>query len=282
MNYSEKWVIEQANLRKGIWENLLSKYFDNFNLEIIGSLRTGLYHGPKIRFHSLNSECPSIYRNIIEVDLRLILDNKLHPHDNNIISVVKEITGLSFTKRTYVKRWHRNIPITFLYKYDKLYGGLALEWELCINQKPYLETSLFWKSVFTKEEIKFQRQIRELARKYGCDYATEFTPLKEAQAAEARWRIVASYALSEWMASQSFKVESALSTPPLSGNIPTIVEPLTKMWLLGQTGISPPDRPDPKVAYSFFAKICESNSLIIPPEPNWVVTASEIQKQICN
>lgn len=282
MKYPEKWVLEQANLRKEIWEDSLASYFEDFELEIVGALKTGLYHGPKNRLHSPNVDCPSRYRQVIEVDLRLILGRQYHPHDQRVITAVEKLTGLASKKQAHVKRWHRNTPITFLYKYEELCRGLALEWELCINQEPYLETSLFWRTVFSEEEIEFQKKVRVLARKNGCDYFADFVPLKEAQAAEARWRIVSSYAMSVWMASQGSQfIDGISSTPPLTGTMPSIVEPLVKMWLLGQTGISPPDRPNSKLANSLYVKVCKSTSFVIPPEPNWVTLASEIQKNIC-
>jgi hypothetical protein len=263
--------------RAKYWERELKAILGfNISVHLIGALRTGLYHGPKERAYSLNIQCPVMFSLLNEIDIRIILHEDQHPHDDEIIQVVESITGTRLTRKCFVTRWHRRVPIAFLYSYEDLGNGLGMEWEVCINKSPYLETSLFWEDIFTHEEIAYQREIRKLLRSTSSNTPSDFTLLKEMQAAEARWRIVASFAMAQWLKLQG--TESTYTSPPLNGLPPHIAAPLVGMWLLGQTGISPPDQPSLDLQKRLEeVTLSKLNSYEFPKKPLWVTQAEEIQ-----
>ncbi len=277
-NYCEEHahLKELAENAAQAWQLQISSHLGcSIRVLVTGSLQTGLYHGPKPAHHSLNPEHPKNCQLMNELDIRIVVPTALSPHDPTILNVIQSVCGAPFSNCTFVTRWHRRIPISFAYKYSNLHSEVALEWEITVNQEPYLETSLFWRSVFTEEEIHFQNRLRKAYRDSGISSA-EFHKLKETQAAIARWRIVAAYVLEIHFTNQT--------SPPISfpylGEPHEIAKPLVDMWLMGQQGICPPDQVSIVEINSIQNDLKRFGLCDPPKQPEWVTHAEELQREV--
>jgi hypothetical protein len=250
-------------------------------LHLIGALKTGLFFGPKRKQLSFNPDCP--FPAVIEADLKLILPADLNPHDDQIIEAVAAAFQPDFTpRRRQFYHWDRtDISTTHFYRYDPLETGMGLEWELALNRKPYVEISLFWDKLFTPAEINWQRAMRQNVAELDVT-VEDYMAFKNRQNTEARWRLVAGYALGKL--GQTMNDLPSIFTHQLPENP---VARLVEKWLAGESGYRTMERPTDLGPESVIEKLREGLSVPVfdklvepPPVPDWVCRAADIQSQL--
>lgn len=258
--------------------------FGDYELFITGALKTGLYTGPKPSCLSHNPNCP--YENVIEADLRLVLDEAIDPHDHQIVDLISSVFEPEFPPViTQTYHWDRtDIPTSRFYKYQPIEKKLGFEWELAVCRKPYVDVALFWKDLFTPDEIEWHRNLRSLIYNLPIELHESYVPFKNLQNTEARWRLVAGYALSylSKMGAMDINCVSPTNDPPQPP-----VDFLMHKWLEGASGYRTMERPEsfmPDSIRNLIEKVypnIDLQKLIIPPdEPSWVSTAAHIQTQL--
>lgn len=283
MNTSSRGhFVELAELKMQELDSYLSDIFgeETIRIEICGGLRTGLFDGPKPSGHSLNPYIPSSFSEIVEIDLRLVVPSTFEIFDPLFLSQLEGKIGFALVGSRMINRWNRLIPAAYLYRYDFLdNSNIGIEWEICLNQEPYFETSSVWDLVFSEEEIEAQRLARRHLRAESVDYKTEFEPLKELQAAEARWRICSSYAADAFRRMNP-GMSSEIFSLPLVGTPHVVIAPFVDMWLKGHRGLVPPERPE-KILPPRVEKLLSSLPFA-PSEPCWVKEVAILQNRLIN
>ncbi len=150
-NIRQRALLEKAELAASV--RSLGGFWKDCEVHLVGALQTGLYHGPKRRELSLNPDCP--FSEVVEVDLRVVLPETRHPHDDAIVdTIIGVFRPVTSPFRRVARHWDRtDVPTVHLYKYSPLFEQVGLEVELSINRKPYVEIALFWHQLFSVDEI---------------------------------------------------------------------------------------------------------------------------------
>lgn len=252
-----------------------------------GSMTCGHFAGPKPRSHSANSDrCPPQVEKIIEVDLRIIVPQDSDNFDPKLTAAVQEIVGGDLPSVRAGTRWNVDFRMPVIFGYERIDQETAIEYEVCINKEPYLELAGYWGELFTNRETNWQRDLRAELRAYGAGYQEALKPLKEAQVAECRWRMCASYGLARYLRSggeiSGFDSDALMANLPLTDNPHELLEPLVEAWSAGKR--------EPRIIQRFPitipAKIRElvgeidPKLLTIPEEPDWVKAAELLQKHL--
>jgi|GEM_PF-4229200 len=264
-------------------DGLREKGYSGFTIVQSGAFGTGLFRGAKPREHSLNDEVPANFHQVVEGDVRIVFPTKFHPWDRAVIKAVEDVTGCVFKQSKSVTRWNREIPTSYLYGYEDLGNKTGFEWEICINQAPYLEIADKWQLVFTPEEVAWQADLREFLRGLKVDYSTEFSTLKEIQVADCRYRIVACTAM-HLCYEQLPKAERLMLTdlPALPPDVSEFLKSLVGLWLKGHSGLVGLDRPSPIASEVSVERLQEQAPRLLnrPTNPSWLKTAMAIQRRI--
>ena len=279
-----RYIVDEriSEIREGIGE--LESHIGPASVHLAGALTTGLYIGPKPKRLSLNFECP--FDRVVEADIRIILLEDKSPHDRSVISAISSVIQPDFEpKKGRFPDWHRIIPVTLFYKYDKFSIRDGLEWEFSLNQKPYVDVAIYWQKLFSQEEVAHQREIRKaLYSLTPISYDDEYTPAKRIQTFEARWRLVANYAMAQLQITGRAPNNLLL---PLRGVPEEPVLTLTQKWLAGESGYRTMERPEVVVPDVLKQRLQETlgkrklNHLLIPPpQPEWVQVADAMQKDL--
>jgi len=163
-------------------------------LLLCGSLRTGLFFGPKPARFS-NSPQPPPESEIIEVDVRIVVAAGTDPRSAWLLAAISKESQARLAAQKVIIRWEMPVPCAYLYRHDVAGGGVALEWEITVNCEPYFETAPFWRLVFSSPERECQRTQRAVACRSGAFSREEYEALKTVQAREFRWRLCNGLAL---------------------------------------------------------------------------------------
>ena len=239
---------------------------------LIGALQTSLFSGAKERRYSHNSACP--YGLVVEIDLRII--DRSWPHDPEWVNTVSSLFRPSDVVRKRSIHWGRaDLPQTTMYRYEPE-GGLVdgigaseigVEFELCLNQAPYVEISPHWKRLFAPEELAEQRRLRCQLRSSGASL-DRYHQFKRGQILEAQWRLLAAVHL-ETVSREAFGC-------PRFGWLGEPVAGLAKRWAISAHGDPPSARACRTASWADFA-----GSLPLPPAgvdpPIWVSCADQYQ-----
>lgn len=260
-------------------ENALSKRLnEDFRIFNGGSIETGLYYGPKPKSHSISPDCP--FEKVVEADLRIVL-SKTHPHNTNTLELIREVTGGSKFNSILHRHWNRlDFPISRSYWYEPLNKNIGFEWELTVIGEPYEDIAPYWERLFSSTEIKWQRRLRQLVTDAGIEHEL-YRSIKKSQTFEARWRLVASYALFKLQTNQL--ADSSIKIP-IKGSPSKPIDFLCEKWLDGASGYRTMERPDVFISQqvkellkqNYSTKEVE-NILEIPKSPNWVYFANQVQ-----
>lgn len=259
-----------AHLRKGIE----AKTGRSIPVILVGALRTGLFSGTKEKRYSHNQACA--YDHVLEIDLRII--DQTPPHDPEWIDTVSSLFRPSDVVRKHSMHWdRRGLQQTTMYRYEDasdLVDGtgsadIGVEYELCLNQTPYVEISPYWKQLFSQEELVEQRQRRNQLRSFGASLDI-YHQFKRAQILEAQWRLLAAIHL-------EVAGEDATDHPRFS-ELGQPVAGLVERWATSAHGDPPLARPSSANSWTNFAA-----SIPLPPAradaPMWVVFAEQYQQQ---
>ena len=105
----------------------MKREIGDYQLFLVGSLRTGLYCGPKPAWLSLNESCP--FERVNELDLRILVGSDRDPHKLAASIAVAFGTGATI-ELTRVDHWDRvGVPSALLYRYEAIDADVGLEWE---------------------------------------------------------------------------------------------------------------------------------------------------------
>ena len=264
--------------------NIAALLSDDFEIYLIGSLQTGLYYGPKSSSFSSSPNCP--YAKVVEADIRLVIPENIHPHDETLLTKMADICGAESTVKRHTVHWDRtDVEGSSLYWYDALESDTAFEWEFCINRRPYVEIAPYWEQLFTPDEVEWQRNLRQLVT--TIELPSEiYTPFKWKQTTEARWRLVASHALTQIDRTEKSGISDGI--PVKSVPLPP-VDRLVTLWLEGASGYRTMERPENFIPDEVLTRLkTKYDDAIIAPflsppaEPEWVSKATRIQNQLKN
>lgn len=279
-NTDRLWIVQkiEAEIAR-LGEQFASQHpeLGRLDISLVGALGTGLYSGPKPKRLSHNPGCP--FESVIEADLRLILPEDRHPHDEAVVAAINDVFKPEFSPVLAITyHWSRtDIPTSRFYRYDALGDDLGFEWELAVSQQPYVDIAPYWKSLFSDEEMNWQRGVRAAMYQLPIDLHEEYVPVKNLQNREARWRLVAAQALLENTAPQrpEFPRISPLGAP---------VGPLVRKWLAGESGYRTMERPSfelPEALRERTRRVAglDADLLSTPPtQPAWVTFADQWQQ----
>jgi len=280
-------LVAKATTRCASWQAALFRRGITCEAYPRGSLLSGLYGGPKPQGHSVNQACPwNRFDSLIEIDIRIDLPSNICPHDPKIKKILEEETGGIADQDVEVVTWIRPQKIIHVYIYEELCTRLGIEWELAFFQGKGIDITSYWPRVFTDEEIRLQRADRFYLREQERGFNDVLQVLKEQQAQECRWRIIAGYALAEL--ARGVKPEKKhLSKLPFVEPVPEELRPLVSFWLEGKRGFIGLDRPDPTVSISLEAPSHLAQELTLPAPvqlvtpPAWVEEAASLQSALC-
>lgn len=219
-------------------EQLKGSGFSDTRWVLGGSVACGNFWGPKEALQSSNPDKPTRFRHVVECDGRFLLPEGLHPHDPKVIAFFEQILNGRARGPEICRRWNREEPVTRIYTYAPLGGELGLEFEISLVRNTFLEVAQYWKSVFSPEEIETQRVIRACIGDWGLGKDTMRSE-KNVQCLEARWRVVAGYALNELLICNKIDfgedhkwIESDIRRR-FGGEPPIALKPIIEQWLLG-------------------------------------------------
>ena len=298
----KQWAKDKVQEQIAAWTQALEEAgLTDFRIVANGSIACGHFSGAKPQTHSLNPKIPDHIDEVIEGDLRLILSNDQNPHDPRILEMVERITGSEIDQdpdaseggAKEISRWGHTIPIAYFYKYEDLGGGVAWEWELCINKEPYVEIASYWGDAFTPEEVNWQTELRDTLRAAGVDYRQDFLPMKNLQTSECRWRMIAAYALAHFLEHgegsmadmyRSYQIDlpEAFKQEPHE-----MLKPMIHAFLAGDTdSFTSLMRPESQVSRGVDAnleKIGEEElAQNMPIAPEWVRFAESLQHHVAD
>lgn len=246
--------------------------------ELGGSLATGTFSGPKPRRFSYN-QVPVEFDWIIEADVRLLLPEGVHPHDDRLLDLLKDILGANgVSPKLHVPRWGVSVPTIGIYAYLPHIAGIGIEFEVSIyDQATYFEIASVWRDLFSREEILWQTLVREYLR--GLDDGAELlNKEKSRQLKDARWRLVGLLALAVLDDRGSGGDVYTLARKLQALQPPDTVLALVERWLSGETGavsgLEIPDEDDLIALRSHAPELLRE----LPSEPSWVVTVRSVQQ----
>ena len=247
-----------------LWKRMARDRGYDIELQIGGSLASGLFKGPKPRQHSSNKRCPEGFDRIVECDGRILLKSvpngvSLSPHDPRVVRDFSEILrAQNSLPPERANRWGRDTEVSRIYTYRDLGKGTGLEFEMCIVPSYFVELATYWRFVFTEEEREQQSFFRAALRGLGAE-KKDVTSEKEPETVECRWRVISAYALTKLFSSGQLdifnevlksdgvrQIRSELSSGPFSRKPPQLLEPLVGDWIQGKSDKPGLFRPDPE------------------------------------
>lgn len=282
-------LVAKASARCASWQAALLRRGIPCEAYPRGSLLSGLYGGPKPQGHSVNQACPwNLFDSIIEIDIRIDLPSNVCPHDPKIKKILEEETGGIADQDIEVVTWICPQKLIHIYIYEEFGVRFGIEWELAFFQGKGIDITSYWPRVFTDEEIKLQRADRFYLREQGRGFNDVLQVLKEQQAQECRWRIIAGYSLAELARGIKPEIKhfSKLLSPFLEP-VPDELRPLVSSWLEGKRGSIGLDRPDPTVSVKLEAPshLAQELNRLVPAKlampPAWVDEAVSLQNSLC-
>ena len=173
----------------------------------------------------------------MECDMRIVLP--LHI-DIYAPEVIKKFEGACDAEKKWtvmgdVERFGRKIPSVRMYSYEEILPDLALEYEVCINNRPYYEIAKVWKQVFTPDEIAHQTEIRGAARNVmHVDYQTDYLAIKKQQCTECRYRLIANYWIQDHYPKLLARGQEHLGFIPIKESRPEFINDLVEQWGRGK------------------------------------------------
>lgn len=299
--------------RLKLWEQCLreSGVLPEFSLGKGGSIDSGHFDGFKIASHSTNHVCP--YDAVSEFDGRIYVPKDVDVHDIELVKAVADATGLQWDGRAGMTcwRWGKEVPLTRFFFYEPLSSGrpgipenAAFEYEMCLlHADTWLEVTSYWPIVFNAEEVQLQKLQRSELRAGLANYDEVVEPLKQQQCAEACWRIVALYAMHQWV--EEGRGQLGITPPKwnqqavdelrfLEGPLPSpqdgppaVIADMVDRWLAGDRGQDTYDnfgieRPSSMLTEAAITHILPRNAdlLIEKPAPAWVSQAHAVQRML--
>lgn len=259
------------------------KGFNPFVTDVLlaGSLRTGLYSGPKKAQVSGNYACPYPY--VIEADLRIVFKEKTNILDANFIDRLKNIIHPDFQDVGEIYHWHRKVPVVNFYSYDHISSDLGFEWEIALQQEPYLDLSEIWRQSLSDDEFVWHKNLRAALSKSDISH-DELYDLKDRQRQEARWRYISNHAINQLIQDEHLNFSAPL---PFTGSPKGPAIELIEYWKQGKKGMRCLDRPidfiTPEVRDSLKRCIPDDDYLLlenVPPNLKWVNLAQQIQNSL--
>jgi hypothetical protein len=157
-------------------------------LLLCGSVCTGLFTGPRSATYSGADAVLAADHEILEMDVRLVLDRRADAFANSSLASISRATGTTLGRVGEIFQWGTNLKQANLYRHDALDKRTTIEWELKVNSEPYFETAPYWSDVFSPVELAQQRGIRQFAVTVGTP-PSEYESLKRFQSREFRWRL---------------------------------------------------------------------------------------------
>lgn len=246
-----------------------------------GSLATGTFLCPKPRKFSHNErKIPPQFDWIVEADVRLLLPECLHPHDDTLLGFLSELLrAQGISNKLTIPRWDVSVPTIGIYTYLPYGERIGIELEVSLYERaPYFEIASVWRDLFTDDEILWQTFIREYFR--GLPNGEELlTEEKDRQVREARWRFISLLALGRVMEEKK-QVQAGIrelilkmEALPLPGSISQLVE----RWIGGDTasvsGLQRPDWKTPSISIDHHT----AEMWDLPEEPSWIRIARSTQ-----
>lgn len=159
---------------------------------LCGSLATGLLDRPKPAAYSGSPTMPP-RPNIIELDIRIILNPGHDPCAHDLLAVLSSATNGQLARSGPTIRWGRPTSMSVLYAHQAIGEHCALEWETCLNIEPYFESAPYWADIFSPGEIIGQRAQRSTLLRAGAA-REDYEALKAQQGTEFRYRLAAALA----------------------------------------------------------------------------------------
>jgi len=159
--------------------------------------------------------------------------------------------------------------------------SLFRTWDFWIVSQPFVAMTPFWSQLFSKDEINWQREIRQLVSSHLSTHDYEY--IKSCQISEARWRFCASYALS-LIDLDVIELGYIREDLPLTGPLPTGTDAFIRGWISGDMTDSWYIRPLKQFPTYIRESLGRELSILydVPLAPAWTEVAMRIQEMSIN